>query len=493
MKITYNSVDKNLSFEGLILPYFEDHVVSYETLELLNNNKLPIGYLKNKELFLGKKGEVYHLCFSNENIALEVMLIGLGKKEELTGHIFRKAVAKGYKSLKKKKVRSVGIYLENVKEGLKCNYAIARNTAEAIVMGDYKFDDYKTDKKKDFLKEVMLILDGVDDEFKNGLNEGISLGTNNILARAFVNEPANILTPEELAKRVVNLGKEKGFDTEIYELEKIQELKMEAYLAVAKGSGEPPKFIIMRYTGNPGGETLGFVGKGLTYDSGGLSIKSTNSMVNMKSDMGGAASVIGAMAAIGENKLKVNVTAVVAACENMISGDSYKPGDILGSMGGKTIFIGNTDAEGRLTLIDAMHYIVNHEKVDKVVDIATLTGAAIHCLGHAATVGIGNNDEFFDLIDKSFNKAGENIWRMPIFEEYKELIKHSEADLTNVAGSPGTITAGMFIGEFVGDLPWVHLDIAGTSMAKKEKEYISKGGTGVGVRPLYYLAKEMAK
>lgn len=291
----------------------------------------------------------------------------------------------------------------------------------------------------------------------------------------------------------MNLGKEKGFDTEIYELEKIQELKMEAYLAVAKGSGEPPKFIIMRYTGNPGGETLGFVGKGLTYDSGGLSIKSTNSMVNMKSDMGGAASVIGAMAAIGENKLKVNVTAVVAACENMISGDSYKPGDILGSMGGKTIFIGNTDAEGRLTLIDAMHYIVNHEKVDKVVDIATLTGAAIHCLGHAATVGIGNNDEFFDLIDKSFNKAGENIWRMPIFEEYKELIKHSEADLTNVAGSPGTITAGMFIGEFVGDLPWVHLDIAGTSMAKKEKEYISKGGTGVGVRPLYYLAKEMAK
>lgn len=493
MKISYNNLDKNISFEGVILPYFEDHEVNYETLGILEDNKLPIGYLKNKELFSGKKGEAYHLCFSNENIALEVVLIGLGKKEELTGHILRKTVAKGYKALKKKKVASIGVYLEAVKEGLKCNYAIARNTAEAIVMADYKFDDYKTDKKKDLLEEVILLLGDINDEFKNGFSEGISLGNNNVFARGLVNEPANILTPEELAKRVVKLGKEKGFDTEIYELEKIKELKMESYLAVTRGSAKPPKFIVMRYTGNPGGETLGFVGKGLTYDAGGLSIKPTSGMVNMKSDMGGAAAVIGAMAAIAENKLKVNVTAVVAACENMISGDSYKPGDIINSMGGKTIFIGNTDAEGRLTLIDAMHYIVNHEKINKVVDIATLTGAAIHCLGSEGTVSIGNNDDFFNLVEKSFNKAGENIWRMPIFEEYKELIKHSQADLTNVAGSPGTITAGMFIGEFAGDLPWVHLDIAGTAMAKKEKEYISKGGTGVGVRPLYYLAKEMTK
>ncbi|WP_432662042.1 leucyl aminopeptidase [Wukongibacter baidiensis] len=493
MKITYNSLDKNLSVEGVILPYFQDHEADYEGLALLSNNKLPMKHLKSKKLFSGKKGEIYNLYFQNGDVGLDVMLIGLGKMEDLTGNILRKAVGKGYKALKKKKPVSIGVYLNDVTEGLKCSYAIARNTAEAIVMSDYKFDDYKTDKKKELLEEVTLLFDGIDEEFKNGFDEGISIGNSTVLARILVNEPANILTPADLAKRVKSLGEEKDFEVEVYELEKIQELKMEAYLSVAKGSTEPPKFIIMRYNGNPGGETLGLVGKGLTYDSGGLSIKPTKSMSTMKSDMGGAAAVIGAMSAIAENKLKVNVTAVVAACENMISGGSYKPGDIIGSMGGKTIFIGNTDAEGRLTLIDAMHYIVTHEKVDKVVDIATLTGAAIHCLGHEATVGIGNNDEFFTLIDKSFNKAGENIWRMPIFEEYKELIKHSEADLTNLAGSPGTITAGMFVGEFAGDIPWIHLDIAGTSWAAKEKEYISKGGTGVGVRPLYYLAKEMTK
>ncbi|WP_432405905.1 leucyl aminopeptidase [Wukongibacter sp. M2B1] len=493
MKITYNGFDENLLFEGLILPYFQDHEVDYGGVTLLNNNKLPIQYLKDKELFLGKKGEVHSISFSDGDRNLDVMLIGLGKKEELTGNVLRKAVGKGYRELKKKKPTSIGVYLNHVVEGLKCSYAIGRNTAEAIVMTDYKFDSYKTDNKKELLEEVTLLFDGIDEEFKNGFEEGISIGNSTILARVLVNEPANVLTPTDLAERVKNLGVEKGFEVEVYELEKIQELKMESYLSVAKGSAEPPKFIIMRYTGNPGGETLGLVGKGLTYDSGGLSIKPTKSMNTMKNDMGGASAVIGAMSAIAENKLKVNVTAVVAACENMISGRSYKPGDIIGSMGGKTIFIGNTDAEGRLTLIDAMYYIVNHEKVAKVVDIATLTGAAIHCLGHTATVGIGNDDEFFDMIDKSFNKAGENIWRMPIFEEYKELVKHSEADLTNVAGSPGTITAGIFVGEFAGDIPWIHLDIAGTAWAEKDKDYISKGGTGVGVRSLYYLAKEMAE
>jgi len=493
MKTIYRNLDKNLSFEGIVLPCFEDSEENYETVVFLSNHKLPMQYLKDKELFSGKKGETYHLCLSNEHRALELMLIGLGKKEDLTGNILRKTVAKGYKALKQKKPESIGIYLEDIKDALKCNYDIARNTAEAIVMADYKFDDYKTDDKKEYLKEVTLLFNETDDDFKKGFNEGIIIGSSTVFARRLVNEPANILTPEELAKRVEVLGKEKGFDVEIYDLEKIQELGMEAYLSVARGSAKPPKFIIMRYGGNPGGDTLGFVGKGLTYDSGGLSIKSTKSMVTMKGDMGGAGAVIGAMSAIAENKLKVNVTAVVAACENMVSGDSYKPGDIIGSMGGKTIFIGNTDAEGRLTLIDAMHYIVAHEKVDKVVDIATLTGAAVHCLGHEGTVCIANNDEFFSLIEKSFDKAGEKIWRMPIFEEYKELIKHSEADLTNISGSPGTITAGIFVGEFAGNIPWVHLDIAGTSWAEKEKDYISKGGTGVGVRPLYYLAKEMTK
>jgi leucyl aminopeptidase len=173
----------------------------------------------------------------------------------------------------------------------------------------------------------------------------------------------------------------------------------------------------------------------------------------------------------------------------MIAGNAYRPGDIIGSMGGKTIFIGNTDAEGRLTLIDAMHYIVTKEKVSRVLDIATLTGAAIYCTGSAASAAISTDDDFYKQVDESFALSGEQIWRMPIFDEYKELIKHEEADLTNIAGNPGTVTAGLFIGEFTQNLPWVHIDIAGTAFAKKTAGYISKGGTGVAVRPLYHLAK----
>lgn len=213
----------------------------------------------------------------------------------------------------------------------------------------------------------------------------------------------------------------------------------------------------------------------------------------MKGDMSGAAAVIGAISAVAEQKLKVNVTAVVAACENMISGYSYRPSDIIGSMGGKSIFIGNTDAEGRLTLLDAMYYIVTKEGVNRVLDIASLTGAALKCTGTEASVVIGNDDDFFNQANSSFEKCGEHIWRMPIYDEYKELIKHEEADLTNIADDPGTITAGLLIGEFNNDIPWLHVDIAGTFWSDKQKGILSKGGTGAAVRPLYYLAKQLSK
>jgi len=269
---------------------------------------------------------------------------------------------------------------------------------------------------------------------------------------------------------------------------------MHAFLAVAKASTNTPKLIVMRYMGNPSSDQrIAYVGKGLTYDSGGLSVKPTASMLNMKDDMGGASAVIAAMGAIGKLKPKVNIIAIVAACENMISGNSYKPGDIIQSMGGKSIFIGNTDAEGRLTLIDAVTYAIEKENATFVLDIATLTGAAIHCLGSEAAPVVSNNDDFYAHVEKAFEKADERIWRMPIFDEYKALVKHEQADLTNSAGSPGTITAGIFIGEFVKDVPWVHIDIAGTAFIEKAVGAFSKGGTGSGARALVYLAKKMSK
>jgi len=383
--------------------------------------------------------------------------------------------------MKKQKTEKVVLHIENLEN----QELLAKIATEAVLMADYSFD-LKTKEKED--KEVELdLVTSVDMAI---INEAYVLAESNLIARDLVNQPANLMYPETLAEKVLELGEEKGFEVEIFELEAIEAMEMEAFLSVGKASDRDPRFIVMRYKGNPDSdEVLGYVGKGLTYDSGGLSIKPTSGMVTMKCDMGGSSAVIGAMCAIADMKLKTNVTAVVAACENMISGNSYRPGDIIGSMGGKTIFIGNTDAEGRLTLIDAMHYIVTRENVNKVLDIATLTGAAIYCTGDAASAAISNDDDFFKAVNDSFDKSGEQIWRMPIFDEYKELIKHEEADLTNTAGNPGTITAGLFIGEFTGDLPWTHIDIAGTAFSKKEKGILSKGGTGAAVRPLYYLAK----
>jgi leucyl aminopeptidase len=472
MKI--NIKDNVEKYDGMILPLYEDHLATTVL-------SLPLDELQGSKKFEGKINSTYKLTAVVEGQLKEVVLVGLGKKADLSYKKLLNAFANAYRLMKKQKVEKVILHIENLEN----EETLAKAATEAVLMADYKFD-LKTKEKED--KEVSLdLITSVDIEV---INESYVLAESNLIARDLVNQPSNIMLPIALADKTVELGKEKGFEVEVLDYDQIKELNMEAFISVAKASDNDPRFIIMRYKGDPeSDEVLGYVGKGLTYDSGGLSIKPTASMAFMKSDMAGSAAVIGAMCAIADMKLKKNVTAVVAACENMISGKAYRPGDVIGSMGGKTIYIGNTDAEGRLTLIDAMHYIVTKENVSKVLDIATLTGAAIYCTGEAASPVISNNDEFYNQVQESFDLSGEQIWRMPIFDEYKEMIKHEEADLTNTAGNPGTITAGLFIGEFNGDLPWVHVDIAGTSFSKKEAGILSKGGTGVAVRPLYYLAK----
>ena len=472
MKISIN--DQMGDFDGVIIPF-------YENLLATSVLQLPLEALKESKKFEGKVGTTYKLTTITDGKLNEVVLLGLGESDKVTQKKLLNAFASAFRVMKKQKVEQVVLNIQ----GLEKEEILAKAATEAVVMADYKFD-LKTKEKEEKAIKLELIT-SVNMEL---IQESFVLAESNLIGRDLVNQPANLMNPITLSEKVIALGEEKGFEVEVLELKQIEALKMDAFLSVAKASAVEPRFIIMRYKGNPDNDDiLGYVGKGLTYDSGGLSIKPTNSMVDMKSDMGGSAAVIGAMCAIADMELKTNVVSVVAACENMIAGNSYRPGDIIGSMGGKSIFIGNTDAEGRLTLIDAMHYIVTREKVKQVIDIATLTGAAIHCTGSAASAAISNNDEFYNKVDESFAKSGEQIWRMPIFDEYKELIKHEEADLTNTAGSPGTITAGLFIGEFTADLPWVHIDIAGTAFSKKEAGILSKGATGVGVRPLYYLAK----
>lgn len=462
------------SYQGIALPLFKD----YKEVKYLNLTSEDLG-----ERFEGKKGSVYTSLITDSK-SQDITLLGLG--DTIPG--FRELLncfTDLFRTFYKLKSDKVLLDLSS----LVVSEDIVRAAVEAAYYACYTFDKYKSDKRENKIFDLDILINDQTD-FSAVINEAKILSKANLIAREMVNEPSNIMTPSLLSTRAEELASEVSLEVEILGLKEIEELDMKAFLAVAKASAEEAKFIILRYRGDStSDETIGFVGKGLTYDSGGLSIKPTNSMAEMKSDMAGSAAVFSAMWAIGKLGIKKNVTAVVAACENMISGNSFKPGDIIGSMGGKSIYIGNTDAEGRLTLADAVHYITTREKVNKVVDIATLTGAAIQCTGDIAAPVITNCDEFYDKLNSAFIKSGELIWRMPIFPEYKELLKHDEADITNSAGSPGTITAGLFIGEFVNDLPWIHIDIAGPSVSKKDKGFLTKGGTGFGVKPLYYLVK----
>ncbi len=451
---------------------------------------IPIKQMRENESFESKIGQIQSLSLVNEGKYHEIVLLGIGDETSFVLTKYRKGLAEAFKVLKGKKVKKLTVDVSAVATCMTIDKKFARLMGEIFIMSDYEFNDYKTDAKPSSIVEVLI--SGVELD-RESFEEGKILGETNVFSRYLTNMPANIMTPEKLAELAKTYCEASNIEVEIKDENAIEALGMHAYLAVAKASSNPPKLIVMRHVGDPESDkTIAFVGKGLTYDSGGLSIKPTASMLTMKDDMGGASAVISAMGAIGKLNLKVNVTAIVAACENMISGLSYKPGDIISSMGGKSIFIGNTDAEGRLTLIDAVTYAIEHEKASFVLDIATLTGAAIHCLGSEAAPVISNNDDFFNLVDKAFTKADEQIWRMPILDAYKELVKHEQADLTNTAGSPGTITAGIFIGEFVKELPWVHIDIAGTAFKDKADGVYSKGGTGSGAIPLVYLAKKMS-
>lgn len=445
-------------------------------------------YLKEKDIFKGKASEIYtHLSYKGDN----VILLGLGEEKDISFNVLRKAFHKLGKELMANKVESIGLTVPKF-EGLcyrKTNMAIA----EGLLQSEYSFEKFLSKKKTRLtLKDVYLdVLADKKDKVQQGIEEVETLIEGIFLTRDLVNEPAINMYPETLAKAAKDNLEGLGVDVVIYGKEKIKELGMEAFLAVAEGSNKEPQFIIMTYNGDSSSqEKIALVGKGLTYDSGGYCLKPADSMAAMHSDMAGSATVIGAMKSIAKSKLKRNVVAIVAACENMISGGAYKTGDIIGSMSGKTIEIGNTDAEGRVTLADALWYAATVVKADKIIDLATLTGACVVALGSINTGAITNNGDLMQEVKDASEVAGEYVWELPNNEEYKELNKSHFADIKNTGGRyGGAITAGLFLSEFVNDIPWVHLDIAGTSFISKDRGYLPKGGTGVPVKTIYYLVK----
>lgn len=475
--VTLNEVD------ALIIPVFEDKTARTEELQQLIASGT----------FTGKEGELFVATTIGEAVKYTIY-VGLGKTTATRkGVTLRNALSEAARKAQALKAKKIG-----VKIALSPKLCIGGNTkiiTETMSLATYKFDKYKTEDKAGntiAFEEVYII--GVPDSKLEAEKEVLETTINVVegvkIARDIVNEPSNHMYPKSLAKYVKHMGEECGLEVEIMDEKEIKALGMEAFLTVGMGSEKKPRLIVMRHKGDPSSDyTLGLIGKGLTYDTGGYSLKPTDSMKTMHSDMGGAGSVIGTMYAIAKNKIKQNVVAVVAACENAISGDSYKPGDIISSMSGKTIEILNTDAEGRLTLADAMTYMMRKEKVSEVIDLATLTGAVLMALGTSTTAVVTNNEDFYNRLQASARKTGEQFWQLPAFKEYKEMNKSEVADLKNLGGKyAGTITAGLFVGEFVeNDIPWMHLDIAGTAWHESVNGINVKGATGAPVRTLFHL------
>lgn len=440
------------------------------------------------------------LLHAPANIKAErLLVIGLGKAKFLTVHEIRKGAGVAVRFAKPRTWRDVAIAFPEDRaladehmEALPCGLA-ARALAEGALLADFDIDIYRSDRKDQSVQAVTLLSQESDTksqtEMQQGLDEGICMGGSQNFARSLVNEPGNVLTPTELGRRAADMAAEVGLQCEVCSTEKLQELKMGAFAAVAQGSPEPPALIVLRYeppaAPAEGVPVLGLVGKGITFDTGGISIKPADNMDKMKYDMAGAAAMLGAMRAIALLKPAVRVLAVVCSCENMPDGRAFKPGDVLTAMSGKTIEVLNTDAEGRLVLADGLHY-AQQLGATRLINAATLTGAIGVALGLLNAGLFSNDDATASRFLEVFPTAGEKFWRMPCTDDYREQIKSSIGDIMNTGNSRygGAITAAMFLKEFVGDTPWIHLDIAGTAWADEVKPWQSKGPTGVGVRSI---------
>jgi leucyl aminopeptidase len=364
------------------------------------------------------------------------------------------------------------------------------------LLGLYTFRAYQTGEKDQHgITEIQILTEEAHKALaQRVINKATILAEATNAARDLINEPPNVLTPTELAQRAVAMAKRTGLAYEVFEREKIGELGMGGIIGVSQGSAQPPHFIILRYRGAPENpQTMGLVGKGITFDTGGISIKPADHMDEMKSDMGGAAAVFGAMQAIAILQPHINVTALIPTCENMPSGTAYRPGDILRILNGKTIEIVNTDAEGRLILADALSYAAK-EGLSPIIDLATLTGAIIIALGNAMTGLFCNNESLTNEIIAAGRSAGEKYWPMPLDDEYQELVQSEIADIKQTGGRPASsVTAAKILEQFVDNTQWAHLDIAGTSYVEGKKSHQEKGGTGVGVRTLAELVLQRAQ
>ena len=446
----------------------------------------------------GKFGEVniVHTFGKPRQVGAGIVAIaGLGKRQDFNVDKIRGVAGEFCRALRKLNCHKIATILHGTGIGGIELEASAEAIAEGALLGLYGFTKYKKPEYED-IEEILLAVreKGNVPILETAIGKGKLVAEATNLARDMVNEPANYMTPGQMAEAAKEIASKYNLEFKVFDREDMETMGMGALLGVAKGSNQPPKLITLSYKGDKRSKkAVGFLGKGITFDSGGISIKPSEGMNEMKDDMAGAATVMTAVVAIAQLKPKINVTAVVPATENLPSGTALKPGDILKAMNGKTIEVVNTDAEGRLILADALSY-AQKLGLSSLIDLATLTGACRVALGTLYSGVFSNDQDLADKVLKSAKITGEKMWQMPMPEEYKEQIKSEIADVKNIGNRyGGAITAALFLAEFAANTPWVHIDIAGTASSTKESGYIVKGATGVGVRTLVELALSEAK
>ena len=445
----------------------------------------------------GKLNEVTLIHTLGKLPAARLIILGLGKRSEITKDKIRAAAAAVLRFARQKRIPDVAATALGSGSTDVSTADSAQVITEGCLLGTYSFRRHMT-VEPDYPEIKQFYIVEADASKLGELEDGCRLGRIQaeaaILARDLVNEPSNYMTPTDMANTAKTLAEQYGLKINVFDSQHMHELGMGALLGVSQGSDQPPKFIVLRYQGNESEKIdIALVGKGITFDSGGISLKPSEGMEDMKGDMAGGAAVMAVITAIARLKLNINIIAVVPTTENMPGGRSFKPGDVLTAMNGKTIEVISTDAEGRLILADALAYIKTFP-VSRIIDVATLTGACHIALGDICTGVFGNNQELVDKIISAGKNSGEKMWQLPMFEEYKEYNKSEVADIKNHGGRyGGAILAAQFLAEFAGDTPWVHLDIAGTSDTTKERGYLIKGATGVPVRTLIDLIISLTK
>jgi leucyl aminopeptidase len=442
------------------------------------------------ERFQAKAGQVTHVHTGGRLPAARVIVVGLGARKELSLEVLRRAAATGLRRARDLGARAVAIELlgDRLPPGRRAHAVI-----EGAILGTYVFERYKRERGEKFVASLLLLSDDEDEarEVTEGARTGAVFARATWFARDLVNAPANDIHPTHLAQVATQVARDRKLRLRVYDRAECEKLGMGAFLGVAAGSEQPPKFIHLTYA--PGGRAakrIALIGKGITFDSGGLDLKSADGMQRMKNDMSGAAAVLAILRALPELRPSVEVHGLIAATENMPSGAALRPGDVLRAMNGTTIEVGNTDAEGRLTLADAICYAREKIKPEETIDMATLTGACVIALGPLCAGLLANDQALADRLLAAADDAGERVWQLPLIDEYRDGLKSDVADINNVGPrGGGAITAGLFLKEFAGDAPWAHLDIAGPAFIDKDSPLSPKGGTGVAVRTmLSYLS-----